>query len=151
MATNIQHSAIAGRLTNKPELKQSTNAKGTLLICTFTIAVNLGFGDKKYTEFNECVAYGKTAETIARCFDKGDEIYVICADGWRTREWTDKDGGKHYKMEHKVNDFRFLGNKNAQGDQAPALSAETPSVPQFSAPAPVFDDASATDQDDLPF
>ena len=148
MATNIQHSIIAGRLTGKPELKQSTNAKGTLLICTFTIAVNLGFGDKKHTEFNECVAYGKTAETIARCFDKGDEIYVFCADGWRTREWEDKDGGKHYKMEHKVNDFRFVGNKAAQGDQVPTQAAQTPPAPQFSPPAPNFE---ATGDEDLPF
>ena len=148
MATNIQHSTIAGRLTKKPELKQTTTAKGTLLICAFTIAVNLGYGDKRYTEFNECVAYGETAERIARLYDKGDEIYVMCADGWRTREWTDKDGNKHYKMEHKVNDFRFLGSKAAQGDQAPTQSVQTPSAPQFAPPAPSFD---VTDDPDLPF
>jgi single-strand DNA-binding protein len=148
MATNIQHSIIAGRLTKKPELKQSTTEKGTLLICTFTIAVNLGFGDKRYTEFNECVAYGNTAATIARCFDKGDEIYVYCADGWRTREWEDKDGSKHYKMEHKVNDFRFVGSKGAQGDQVSTPTAQTPSTQKFAPPAPNFE---ATGDEDIPF
>ena len=148
MATNIQHSVIAGRLAAKPELKSTRTGA---FICGFTIAVNLGTGEDRYTEFNECVAFGKTAETIARCFNKGDEIEVICSKGWRTREWTDRDGGKHYKMEHRVSDFNFVGPRNTQADQEPAPSAETPSAPQFTAPMPVFDDASTTDQEDLPF
>lgn len=121
MATNIQHSIIAGRLTKKPELKQTG---GGTCLCDFTIAVNFTSGTEKYTEFNECVAFGKTAENIARCFNKGDEIEVFCAKGWRTREWTSKDGSKHYKMEHRVSDFNFVGARNTQGDQVPTPVAE---------------------------
>ena len=91
MAINIQHSIIGGRLTKKPELKQTMN--GTA-VCPFTIAVNIGSGEKAYTEFNECVAYGKLAETIARHFDKGSEIFVTRQRGWRTRTLEDRGGQK---------------------------------------------------------
>lgn len=147
MATNIQHSVIAGRLTKKPELKQTTSAPASF-ICSFTIAVNLGSGDDKYTEFNECVAFGKTAETIARCFNKGDEIEVICSKGWRTREWKSADGTPRFKMEHRVSDFNFVGNRMTAPDQVPAKAPETPSTPQFSPPTPNFE---ATGDEDLPF
>jgi single-strand DNA-binding protein len=121
MAINVQYSVIGGRLTKKPELKQS----GTSFICPFTIAVNLKNGEDQFTEYNECVAFGKTAETIARCFNKGDEIQVVCTKGWRTREWTGKDGSKHYKLEHRVSDFSFVGTKNLPTNQTPAPVAET--------------------------
>ena len=154
MATNIQHSIIAGRLTKRPELKQTGNG----VICCFTVAVNLGSGENKYTEFNECVAYGKTAEDIARYFDKGDEIEVVCNKGWRTREWNDRDGGKHFKMEHRVSDFNFIGNKSTQGGQVSAPTAENAAGVKYAAhtadstaplPAPNFEELG--NGDDLPF
>lgn len=149
MATNIQRSQMAGRLTKKPELKQS----GSDIICCFTIAVNLGSGENRFTEFNECVARGKTAENIARYFDKGDEIEVFCNKGWRTREWTDRDGGKHFKMEHRVSDFNFIGNKSAPTAQVPTESAQTSKNAFYAAPTPIpapqFEAASS--DEDLPF
>lgn len=149
MATNIQRSQMAGRLTKKPELKQSGND----IICCFTIAVNIGSGENRFTEFNECVARGKTAETIARCFDKGDEIEVFCNKGWRTREWTDRDGAKHFKMEHRVSDFNFIGNKNAPTAQVPTPTEENAAGAKYASPAPIpapqFNAVSA--DEDLPF
>lgn len=150
MALNVQYSVIGGRLTKKPELKQT--AKGGF-ICAFTVAVNLGMGEDKYTEFNECVALGKTAETIARCFDKGDEIQVVCTKGWRTREWEGRDGSKHYKTEHRVSDFSFVGTKNLPNAQAPTPTAETAAGAKYAAPTPTptpnFEEMKA--DDDLPF
>ena len=154
MATNIQHSTIAGRLTKRPELKQT----GSGVVCCFTVAVNLGSGENKYTEFNECVARGKTAEDIARYFDKGDEIYVVCANGWRTREWTGKDKNKHFKMEHRVSEFRFLGNKSAQGGQVSTPVGENAAgvkyaspTPNPTAPLPAPNFEELGNGDDLPF
>lgn len=153
MALNVQYSVIGGRLTKKPELKQ-TNAGS--VICAFTIAVNLGSGQDKYTEFNECIACGKTAENIARYFDKGDEIQVVCTKGWRTREWTGKDGSKHYKTEHRVNDFSFVGTKNLPTNQVPTPVAENAAGAKYAAPTPTptpnFEEMKADDLDsDLPF
>lgn len=150
MSINIQHSIIGGRLTRKPELKQTTSG---LLVCPFTVAVNLGSGEEKYTEYNECVAYGKQAELIAKHFDKGSEIFVVCSIGWRTREWTDRDGSKHYKTEHRVSDFSFVGTKNLPTAQVPTDSAQTPKSAFYAAPTPIpapqFEAASS--DEDLPF
>ncbi len=150
MSLNLQHSIIGGRLTRKPELKQTESG---LLVCPFTVAVNLGSGEDKYTEYNECVAYGKTAEQIARYFDKGSEICVICSKGWRTREWSERDGSKRYKTEHRVSDFSFVGTRNLPTAQVPTESAQAPKNAFYASPAPVsapqFDAASS--DEDLPF
>ena len=150
MAFNLQHSIIGGRLTKKPELKQT---EGGMLICPFTVAVNLGSGEDKYTEYNECIAYGKNAETIARCFDKGSEIWVVCTKGWRTREWEDRNGHKRYKTEHRVSDFSFVGTKNLPTAQAHTAPQESAVGAKYAAPAPITAPqfTEATSDDDLPF
>ena len=160
MALDVQFSLIAGRLTAKPELKQTA---GGMTVLPFTVAVNIGYGEKKRTEFNECVAYGKTAEDISRLFDKGSEIIVTCHKGWRTRTWQDRNGQTRYKTEHEVTDYNFGSNKKPQADQEPTpqdkssagafYAGLTPnSAGAFYAAshtAPNFEDLGA--QDDLPF
>lgn len=150
MAFNLQHSIIGGRLTKKPELKQT---EGGMLICPFTVAVNLGSNENRFTEYNECVAYGKLAEQIAKHFDKGSEICVICQGGWRTREWTDRDGTKRYKTEHRVSDFSFVGTKNLPTAQAHSAPQENAVGAKYAAPAPITAPqfTEATSDDDLPF
>lgn len=132
---NFLHSVIGGRLTAKPELK--TTQKGEF-VCSFTIAVNIGSGEKRRAEFTKCVAYNQHAELICRHFDKGSPIMVVCGKGWRTTEWTGRDGKPQKSVEHRVTDVYFVA------DSAPA--AEALKTPDFSAP-----DFEVTDDPDCPF
>ena len=64
---------LTGRLTRNPECKATAN--GTE-VCTFTVAVDRGFGDKKKTDFINCVAFGKTSTAIGNNMDKGSKIII---------------------------------------------------------------------------
>ena len=61
---------LMGRLTRDPELKYTSNGKA---YTTFTLAVQK---TKDEAEFIDCVAWEKTAETIAEHFRKGNKILV---------------------------------------------------------------------------
>ena len=52
---------LIGRLTKDPELRYAAGS-GTA-VCRFTVAINRQF-KKDETDFINCVAFGKTGETI---------------------------------------------------------------------------------------
>jgi single-strand DNA-binding protein len=57
---------ILGRLGQKPE----TTQRGEHTVCKFSVATT----EREKTQWHSCVAFGKTAETIAKHFDKGQMI-----------------------------------------------------------------------------
>lgn len=124
---NFTHCTIAGRITNNLELKTTTSQKPVL---SFSVAVNR---DKEHTDFLNCVAFGKTAETITMYFGKGSNILV---DGQiTTRKWTDQQGNNRTSTEILVNRFDFVD---------PKPKVEPTDQNQFPAPeviTPVDDDA----------
>lgn len=93
-----------GNLTKDPELKVTQTGKS---ICPFGIAVKRRFQD--VTDFWDCVAWGKTAETISRNFQKGKEILV--EGELQKRSYTDNDGNKRWVTELMVESFSFTGRK----------------------------------------
>ena len=95
-----------GRLTKDPELKYTASTNTP--VCSFDIAVDDGFGDKKKTYFFKCQAWSKTAENIVKFFGKGDLIGI--SGKLTTRSW-EKDGNKHNITEIVVNEFSFCGGK----------------------------------------
>jgi single-strand DNA-binding protein len=83
-------------------------------VTSFSLAINRVWYDaqkqkKEETEFINCTAFGKTAETIATYVVKGQEILVegrIKTDTW------EKDGIKKYSTKIIVESFQF-GQKPA--------------------------------------
>ena len=61
---------LMGRLTRDPELKYSQAGKA---YCRFTVAINREF-NREEADFINCLAFGKTAETIAEWLGKGRRI-----------------------------------------------------------------------------
>lgn len=96
---------LVGNMTATPELKMSQSGKS---ICPFTVAVKRRFQDA--TDFHDCVAWGKTAETISRNFRKGKEILV--EGELQKRSYTDKEGNKRWVTELVVDNFSFVGRKS---------------------------------------
>lgn len=100
----INRVTLHGRLTDTPELRHTA---GDRAVCSFDIANDVGFGDKKVTHFFSCVAWGSMAEFLCKHFTKGQEIIV--SGQLQTRQWFDRDGRKREVVEVLVRDADFCG------------------------------------------
>ncbi|MBS6501864.1 MAG: single-stranded DNA-binding protein [Clostridium sp.] len=94
-----------GRLTKDPELNFAAGT-GTA-VCRFSLAVTRPF-KKDETDFINCIAFGKTGETIAQYLTKGRQLAVT--GSIRTGSYDAKDGTKRYTTDIIVDSFEFLGN-----------------------------------------
>ena len=149
----INKAIIMGRLTRDLELRHT--GSGTT-VCSFTVAVDNGYGENRQADFINCVAWNKTAEFVSKYFTKGRMIIVIGRIA--TRTWEGQDGKKNYVTEVVANEVSFGESKRSQesgGYTAPAPAAGIPSAPA----APAFPENTAEDDftplldtdDDLPF
>lgn len=134
---------IIGRVTKEIELRYlPTNSTP---VCSFSIAVDDGFGEKKKTYFINCQAWQKTAENIVKYFNKGDLIGI--SGRLTTRDWTDKEDKKHTITEIVINDFTFCnGKKSDSGSESKPQNTSRASTPYSDYPADPIDA-----DDELPF
>lgn len=98
---------LIGRLTKDPELNFAAGS-GTA-VTRFNLAVTRPF-KKDETDFINCVAFGKTAETIAQYITKGRQLAVT--GSIRTGSYDAKDGTKRYTTDVVVESFEFIGNNS---------------------------------------
>lgn len=103
MANNI---SVIGRLAAYSELKHTASGSAVL---EFRIADDVGFGDKKVTNWWRCALWGKQAEgKLVEFLKKGQQVVVF---GEATmREWTDKEGVKKLSPELRVNSVQLAGS-----------------------------------------
>ena len=103
---------LIGRLTRDPELR--TTGSGTPVV-SFTLAVNRRFKSQGQPEadFISCVAWNKTAETMARYLHKGSLIAIT--GRIQTRNYENQQGQRVYVTEVVADSFDFLESKNASG------------------------------------
>lgn len=143
---------LMGRLTRDPELRHTNSGAP---VCSFSVAIDNGYGENRQTDFINCVAWNKTAEFVSNYFSKGKMIIVIGRIS--TRTWEGQDGKKNYATEVVASEVSFGESKRTQegsGYSAPQQNAanSAPAAPAF--PDNVSDDAFTplldTD-DDLPF
>lgn len=113
----INKAIIMGRLTHEPELRQTGTGHS---VCSFSIAVNNGYGENRRTDFINCVAWNKTAEFVSRYFTKGKMIIVI--GRITTRAWEDKDGKKCYATDVVADEVSFGESKGTASESKPSLS-----------------------------
>lgn len=78
---------ILGRMTRDPDIKVSQSG---MTIARFTLAVNRGYkkDQKQEADFINCVAFGKTAESIGNYVYKGQRLLV--EGRIQTGHYTDK-------------------------------------------------------------
>lgn len=119
MLNNI---TLQGRFTKQPEVKTTT---GGTNICNFLLASDRG-GKDKATDFIPCVAFGKTAEFIAKYFNKGD-MTVICGQ-LQSRNYDAADGSKKTAYEVYVKDVNFCGGASNRGNTEAQRAATAPTV-----------------------
>ena len=107
----INNIVLVGRTTKAIELKQNKN--GTNYV-QFTLAVNRPYKDEQgqqQADFITCVAWNKTAETIANYVLKG---MMIGIEGrLQVRSYSNEAGVRQYLSEVLVNRFTFLESKKS--------------------------------------
>ena len=104
----MNKAVLVGRLTKDPELRYA--AGSDTAVCKFTVAVNRMKKDE--ADFINCVAFNKTAETIANYLVKGRKIAI--AGRIQTDSYTAQDGTKRYTTDVVVETFEFCdSNKNS--------------------------------------
>ena len=115
---------IIGRNTKDLELKQTTS--GTSVV-EFNVAVKRTFKNangENESDFFNCIAFSKLAETISRYVRKGDQVGV--EGRLQTRNYTNRDGKKVYVTEIIVENVEFLQSKK-QDEQ----NTTTPSIEEY--------------------
>lgn len=100
---------LVGRLTKDPELR-FTAGTGTG-VTRFTLAVTRQF-KRDEADFINCVAFGKSAETIAQYMTKGGQIAIT--GNIRTGSYNAQDGTKKYTTDVVVESFEFVGGGKGQ-------------------------------------
>ena len=99
---------LLGRMTRDPELRYTSGGKA---YTNFTLAVQK---TRDEAEFIDCVAWEKTAETIAEYFRKGNRILI---QGRLSVSSYEQNGEKRKSTKVQVFSFEFVDNKNSGNSQ----------------------------------
>ena len=105
-----------GRLTRDPEVRYTQSGKA---VCTFSIAVDDGYGENKKAYFFPVVVWGKTAETCGKSLTKGRKVAVT--GKLTTRQYDNSEGKKVTVFEIVADAFggvEFLDGKKQGGSQS---------------------------------
>ena len=111
---------IIGRTTKDIELKVTPSGTS---VAEFSIAVKRPFksNSEQESDFFNCVAYSKVAETASKYVKKGDQVGV--EGRLQTRNYTNKEGRKIYITEIIAESVEFLQTKRAD-EEKPMFEAD---------------------------
>lgn len=98
---------LMGRMVADPELNYA--AGSGIAICRFRLAVTRPF-KKDETDFINCIAFNKRAETIGKYMNKGRQLAI--QGHIQTGSYDAKDGTKRYTTDVMVDNFEFVSSSN---------------------------------------
>ena len=142
---------LFGRLTKDPELRSTASG---IPVCNFTVACDRRYvkqGEERQADFINCIAWQKSAESIAQYFKKGHRIAL--EGSIQTRSWTDNEGKTRYSTEVVVDQWEFAQSKSEGG----AVGQAVPAAAHFPNSTPTepldgdLDGFMPVDEDSLPF
>jgi single-strand DNA-binding protein len=108
----------AGRLARDAELR--TTGSGTS-VCSFTIACDAGYGDKKRTEWVKVALFGKRADGLSPYLKKGTALTV--QGEAKSNGWT-KDGEAKAEIVIFADKITLQGSR--QGSSESQASGDAP-------------------------
>lgn len=121
MAGSFNRITLVGNLTRDPEIRYVGSGAA---VTKFTLAVNRRSKQQEETDYIDCVAWDKLAETCNTYLKKGMSCLV---DGRLSiRSYDDKDGNKRKATEVVVNTMQMLdrANRGAGGDDGGSFERE---------------------------
>ena len=147
---------LIGRTTRDVDFRRT--ASGTP-VATFTLALDNRYvlkDGKPTTDFINCVAWNKTAETMDKYVKKG---MMIAVEGRiQTRNYENKDGNKVYVTEVVCENMRMLESKNSNSSSTYVEDYEPADGGYQKDESSETENTSSTDsvdfnisEDDLPF
>lgn len=102
---------LLGRLTKDPELAFVPGSGTAYSRFTIAVAEPKKNGVEQQANFINCVAFGKTGETIAQYLVKGRQIAVV--GRIKTGSYEAKDGTKRYTTDIMVESFDFISDSKS--------------------------------------
>jgi len=117
---------FTGRLARDSEVRTT---QGGMAICSFSVAVDFGYGDKKGTNWIRCSMFGKRAEGgLPQYLVKGAQVAV--SGELKISEYTDKDGMTRTSVDVNVGDVTLIGSKQDAQQGAPQRNQQQPAQQQ---------------------
>lgn len=117
----LNHIVLQARLCRDVELRKLPSGKS---VASVSVACDRDFtpkdGGERETDFIDIVAFGGTADHLAKWFTKGKMIIV--SGRLQIRTWTDKDGNKRRAAE-VIADSVYFGDSKKSNDGNSAYQA----------------------------
>lgn len=101
-----------GRIVADAELRYSPSGDP---VAAFRLASDVGFGDKKTTNWFSCQIWGKRGEALAPHLTKGQQVTVFAQ--LTLREWTNKEGVKAISPDLRIDEIELQGSKQSGGSK----------------------------------
>ena len=122
---SVNQVIMIGRLGREPESHDTAGGK----MAFFSVATSRRYKGQdgqvqEETEWHSIVAFGSTADIVAKYVKKGDLVYVN--GRLRTRKYTDKQGVERFKTEIICNNLQMLGGGLKNVDPKPENAEDVP-------------------------
>lgn len=96
---------FTGNLGHDAEVRHTPSG---VTVCSFSVAVKSGYGDREKTSWIRCNLWGKRAEgRLPQCLTKGQQVAV--SGELTVSEYEAQDGTKRTNVEVRVNDLSLIG------------------------------------------
>lgn len=128
---------IRGFITGDPELRTTQNG---INVCTFNVAVNVGYGDEQKTTFFRVSAWRQLGENCSKYLGKGSQVLVVGEIG--SHAYIDNSGEARSQIDITAREVEFLDRKKDSQQQQQHQQPDTPNLE---------DAFSDIDVDDIPF
>lgn len=109
---------VMGRVGSEPELRYTPDGNG---ICNMSVAVQTGFGEKRYTTWYRASLFGKMAEFAVQNVKKGKRVLIEgtlrgdpATGGPRVYTKNDGTAGAQYEM--YADELRVIDWQESEGD-----------------------------------
>ncbi len=147
---------LLGNLTRDPQLKYLPS---NTAVCEFGLAMNRQWRDADGNQrdevcFVDIAAFGRRGETINQYMSKGRQILI--EGRLKFDSWTSQDGTKRSKLSVVVDNFTFVGSRDASGGGGAPAGARDDRQPAPPPQAPGPSDAPPVNEgppsgDNIPF
>lgn len=140
---------LSGRFTKDPERRMMSNQTE---FSRFSLACQSSFVNKngeRETEFINCVAFGRTAETINRYCKKG--AMIVVQGRIKNSSYDAQYGTKRYTTDVVIENFEFAGSAQNKTGQAQVQSNPVSQPEPVSDPYEDFGNEFVLDESQLPF
>ena len=140
---------LTGRLTRDPESRMT---QSNMEISRFSLACQSDFVSRdgeRETEFINCVAFNRSAQTINRYCRKGQMILV--QGRIRNSSYDAQDGTKRYTTDVVIENFEFASSAQNKNGQSQVQNTPVSQPASVSDPYADFANEVTISADDLPF